>query len=115
MQEIPDLTAFHIGRRQRRKKQVAQRAAVDFRSQPIAVVRHSQRAGLIQNTHGIAMLQRELAKSLKQTGGPQCRLTGILMNIEHAALGTGSGREIRIIDDCRDPVSMQHARQREAA
>ena len=61
------------------------------------------------------MFQRELAKSLEQTGGPQCRLTRIRMNIEHATLGTRGGREIRIIDDCRDPVSMQHARQREAA
>ena len=78
-------------------------------------MRHSHRAGLVQNAHGIAVFQRELAKSLKQTSGPQCSLTGILMNIEHAALGTGSGRGIRIIDDCRDPVPMQHARKREAA
>jgi hypothetical protein len=66
-------------------------AAIDLGPVAVAVVllRQADRAGRIDDAQGLAADVHQLAELLVQPGVVQRTLAGVLVDVEHAALGAG--------------------------
>lgn len=72
------------------QQEVAQGAPGDLGARAaVAVVLHPDGGVLVEDAHGLAAGVDDRAELLIEPGGPQCGLAGVLVHVQHAALGTG--------------------------
>ena len=99
-------------------EQVAQSGPVDLGAAAVAalgLVVDEDRAGLVQDAHGLALRMGEREEPLVEAGLAQRELPGLLVHVEGAALAAGVGGGVAFVDRGVDAVHLQDASEDEAA
>jgi hypothetical protein len=104
-------------RRQGVHEQVAQPAAVDLRPGAVALILLGEQddAGGIDDAHRLTADVDERAELLVQAGDVQRRLAGVLVDVEHAALGAGVPARFEVEDGRLNAVGVEDPSGGEAA
>jgi hypothetical protein len=99
------------------QEQVAQLAAIDLRAPARAVVGLLQDdvGVVVQQPHRLPALMNDLAERLVQVGGVQRDLPVLLVDVEHAALGSDVSAGLQVEHRGLDAASVQDTRQGQAA
>jgi hypothetical protein len=69
----------------------------------------------VDDASGLAARMDQRPELVMQPSGPQRGLAGLLVNVEHAALGTGARSWLQVEDGGLDAVDVQHFGQSQAA
>ena len=95
----------------------AQVAALHLGTPSAAVVGFVEQDGAVrgEDPGGLAALEDQAAELLRQARGRQRRLTVVLVDVEHPALGARGRGRLRLVDGDRDAVDVQDAGQDESA
>ncbi|GGO47975.1 hypothetical protein GCM10012286_42510 [Streptomyces lasiicapitis] len=70
---------------------------------------------LVEDARRLAALAMTVPEALVKTGGTQRGLPGLLVDVQHAALGAGGRGRVEVEDGGLDAVQVQDAGERETA
>ena len=106
----------HGAGRQRVEQQVPQLGALHLGSATRPVVGVVDEDGAVRVEHPVvlAALEDEPAEPLGQAGRGEGRLAGVVVDVEHPALGAGGGGGVGLVDRARDAAHSQDAGEDEA-
>ncbi len=104
-------------RGQRSEQQVAQRAAVDLGppAGPVVLLREVDRAVGPEQPQGLPAGVDQLLELLGQLGGAQGELSGVVVDVEHPALGPDVRAGLQVEDGGVEAVDVQHPGEGEPA
>lgn len=99
------------------QQELPQRAAQHLGPRAVAVVGLLEHEGfvLVEHAQCLTALVDETEERVEETGVLEGELPVVVVDVEHAALGAGAGRGLRLVDGDRNAVDVQDPGERQPA